>query len=909
MRALKLTAAEGRWYRHSRSDMHQVGAERTSLVGRERDVAAVERLLARPERLVTLVGPAGVGKSRLAAHVAARRAAEMSAQVNRVDLRAARGADDMASLVGTAAQAPLRGDLGVSSVDQVGMALARCGRMLVVLDDFDHLVPLAEATVGRWLELAPALRFIVTSRQALAIAGELRHEVAPLSPEDALELFASRVQAVAPGFELGEATREVAREIVRRLDHLPLAIELAAARSVVLAPQEILGRLDRRLELLRVGAGHRIGSRHSTLREALEWSWSLLADGERAALAALAVFEGGFSLAAAVAVLDTGEPAALDLLSALRERSLVVTAPGGDGAARFDLLQSVRELASEKLDERGERDLIERRHAAHFLEAGEQWAAAVRGPGGEQALRHLRQDAGNLVAAARSSLRTEPAKSVRLALALVEALHLSGPTAQVLDLLDRAVDTAAALAESEGPGRAEGIALVPRALVVRGDMRAVSGRRIDGAEDLHEAARLARASGDRAVEGHALRHLGVSERDAGDFAAAREHLERAAEVFEELGDRITLARTIGNLGTMYRQEGKLAAARTQYERALEMHRRTGDRAAEGAALAGLGHLEAASGQAAEARSRYQAALALLESVDDRRTMGVVQDRIGLDALESGDPARALPLFDDARSHLAAVGDARLDAVVAAHRAVALAALGKSGEADEAIAFAGRTLLRLDDARLHAAHRALAAAVDCLRAGGDPEASGARRAARAAADDEKRLASVAADLAHVEYLSEARRVLERAIDGSLALMPAGREAASSAAAAAVAGGEPGAAAAGEDAASRVEIGPGSGWVRLASGNEVKLPPLLARVFDALVEERLARPGQPIATETLAAQVWPDLSLDPRAAAERLHSAIAKLRRRGLDALVVRQGGGYLIHPAVACTRVSPPPRRR
>jgi predicted ATPase len=908
VRALKLTGGEGRWYRHSRSDMHQVGAERTSLVGRERDVAAVEQLLARPERLVTLVGPAGVGKSRLAAHVAARRAAEMGAQVHRVDLRAARGADDMASLVGTAAQAPLRGDIGLSSVEQVGMALARCGRMLVVLDDFDHLVPLAEGTVGRWLELAPALRFIVTSRQALGIAGELRHEVAPLAPDDALELFAARVQGVAPGFELGEATRQVAREIVRRLDHLPLAIELAAARSVVLAPQEILGRLDRRLDLLRVGASHQIGSRHSTLREALDWSWSLLADQERAALAALAVFEGGFSLAAAVAVLGAGEPAALDVLSALRERSLVVAVSGADGAVRFDLLQSVRELASEKLDERGERDRIERRHAEHFLETGEEWAAAVRGPGGEEALRRLRQDAGNLVAAARSSLRAEPAKSVRLALALVEALHLSGPTAQVLDLLDRAVTAAAALADSDGPGRAEGVALLPRALIVRGDMRAVSGRGSEGVEDLREAARLARAAGELAVEGHALRHLGVSERDAGDFAEAREHLERAAELFEELGDRISVARTVGNLGTLYRQEGKLAAARTQYERAIEMYRRAGDLAAEGSALAGLAHLEVASGQAAAARSRYQAALAVLESVDDRRTIGVVEDRIGLDALEAGEAARALTLFDQARGNLAAVGDVRLDAVACAHRAVALAALGRGDEAADAIAAAGRVLLRLDDARLHATHRALEAAVLHLGAGVDAEASGARRAARAAADDERRLASMAADLVHVEYLSEARRVLEGVVDGRVKRGAAGPGAGSAVAAAASASGEPGAGGAGEEGASRVEIGPGSAWVRLASGSEVKLPPLLARVFDALVEERLARPGQPIATEALAAQVWPDLSLDPRAAAERLHSAIAKLRRRGLDALVVRQGGGYLIHPAVACTRVSPPPRR-
>ena len=856
--------------------MHQVGAERTSLVGRDRDVAEVERLLGQAERLVSLIGPAGVGKSRLALHVAARRAAE-GGQVSRVDLRAARAADDMAALVGAAAETPLRAQVGLSAVEQVGMALARRGRLLVVLDDVDHLVPLAEETVGRWLELAPALRILCTSRQALGIAGELRHEVAPLAPDDALALFAARVRAVTPGFELGDATREVAREIVRRLDHVPLAIELAAARTVVLAPQEILGRLDRRLDLLRVGAGHRIGSRHSTLRDALDWSWSLLGEAERGALAALAVFEGGFSLAAVVAVLAVSEAEAMDLVTALRERSLVTGSPPG-GEARFDLLQSVKELASEKLDERGERAEIERRHAAWFVDAGERWAAAVRGPGAAEALRHLRQEAANLVAAARTSLTGEPARSVRLALALGEALALSGPPAQLLDLLDRAVDTAGQLAAA-----ADTAPLLPRALLLRGNARAVCGRASEAADDLGEAARRARAIGERAIEGEALRLLGVADRDAGNFAAARERLERAASVFEEIAEATSLGRAVGNLATLYRQEGRAAAARAQYERALEMHRRAGDRGAVGVVLAGLGHLEAAAGRAEEARALYHQALPHLVAMADRRTQGVVLDRLGLDALESGDPARAGELLDQARAHLAAIGDVRLESVAMAHRAVALAALGRDREAAEALEAARWIIERLDDARLHAALRAVAAAVEHLRgeAAGDP----GRLGLRAAEADERRLASVAAEEPHVEYLSEARRLLARVVAG--ALRPARAPAPP----------------AEQRAAAVVEIGPGSAWLRLPSGQEVTLPPVLARVFDALVEERLARPGQPVATDLLAARIWPAPGLEPRAAAERLHSAIAKLRRRGLDALVVRQAGGYLLHPAIECARVS------
>jgi predicted ATPase len=852
-----------------------VEAERTTLIGRDKDTEVVVALLDRTERLVTLVGAAGAGKTRLAQHIGARRRRERPEQpVLRVDLRRAHSAGDVAAEVAAVASAPLLGEAAMSAVDQIGMALADRGPVLLLLDDFDHLVDLAEATVGRWLELAPALRCLVTSRQALGIAGELRHEVLPLAPEHGLALFRSRVHAVAPSRAVGD---EVARQIVLRLDCLPLAIELAAARAVVLGPEEILARLDRSLDLLHVGSAHRIGSRHNSLRAALEWSWSLLSEPERDALAALSVFEGGFSLAAATAVL--GERA-LDQLTSLREKSLVTVADELRPELRFDLLASVRELAVEKLDERGERAAVEARHAAYFLAVGEEWSSAAIGPGAALALHHLRLEAGNLVAAGRVSLRDRPENSVRIALSLGEALALSGPTTLQLAMLDDAVAVAA--------GLADGAALHAAALLLRGNLRVVSGRRSEALADFAEGAARARDAGDPGLEGQVLRMLGVLRRDDGAFDAARVHLERAAELLAAAGEVAILGRAVGNLGTLHRQAGRADVARATYLRALDLHREGGDRGAEGLALAGLGHLAAALGEAAEATGYYQQALPLLRAVGDRRTDGVVTDRLAMLALEAGDPAAALPLFDDARGNLAAVGDHRLEALVIAHRAVALAALGREPEAAGGIESAGRTLERIDDARMTAALRALAACVDLARAraaaeagdqaGADQLTGVAQRAARAAIVDEHRLSAAGGRSPFVEYLSDARRLLERSLERTRTAEPTAT-------------------------ASVIEVGPGSSWIQLAGAKTQRLPPLLARLFDALVEERLSRPGVPIGPEALGARVWPDEQIDAKTASERVYTAIAKLRRRGLGAVVVRQSGGYLLHPAVRCVRKS------
>jgi predicted ATPase/Tfp pilus assembly protein PilF len=844
--------------------------ERTTLIGREADARALGDLLEGADRLVTLVGTAGVGKTRLALHLAAQRRAALP--IIQADLRLAGSEEEAAAVVATAAGVSLAGHSDLPAVDRLGLALLAQGDLLLVLDNFEHLVGCAEATVGRWLELAPSLRCLVTSRHALGIAGEARYEVGPLAPEPALELFLARVRAVSPGFAPTPAQTGAAREIVRRLDHLPLAIELAAARSVVLSLEEIRERLDRRFELLRAQPGHRTGARHGTLREALEWSWSLLSEDERRALAALAVCQGGFSAAAAVAVIGAGEEPGLERLSSLREKSLVLATVDDGHERRFDLLESVRELAIEKLDQGPERAAVEQRHAAHFLQAGQEWAASVDGP---ETLRHLRADAGNLVSAGRVGLQRAPEVSTRVALAVCEALCLSGPHALALQLLDDVVAAAAAI---DG-GATE---LHARALFVRGGARLVWDRPDEGAADLELAATCARDAGAAASEAEARRRLGTVWRDTGDFERARHHLERAAELFAQIGDIRSLARTSGNLGTLYRQQGRLDAGLSHYQRALEYHRQAPDRGSEGLVIAGIGHTHAARGEAEQARTSYQQALLLLRAVGDRRTQGIVLDRLALLALEDGEAGAALPLLDEARDHLGAVGDHRHQAVVDAHRAVARAAVGWVADGESDLARASESIDRVDDARMTAALRALRAAFQRVAARRASGRSAELRAARAALSDERCLAATPGEVPFVEYLSDARRLLDRVLAGCLdERKPA----------------------APVTDVRVIQVGPRAAWARLEGGKRIDLPPLLARVFEALVRARIDDPGQPLEPAALAALVWPDQGLDRRAAGVRLYAAIKKLRQRGLAAVIVHQAGGYLVHPAIRCDRVA------
>ncbi|MFE5661594.1 BTAD domain-containing putative transcriptional regulator [Streptomyces sp. NPDC056517] len=388
-------------------------ARLTSFVGRDEEMTALREDL-RTARLVTLLGPGGAGKTRLSQEAAERGAADGAwpdgvwvAELAAVTdpeavveaVLAAVGARETV-LRGAGAEELRAGD------DPLGRLVEHCAgrRMLVLLDNCEHLVAAAAALAETLLARCPDLRILATSREPLGVPGEMVRPLGPLPVGMALRLLGERGAAARAGFVVAE-DRGAAEEVCRRLDGLPLAIELAAARLRLLSVRQIAERLDDRFRLLTSGA-RTVLPRQQTLRAVVDWSWDLLEEPERVVLRRLAVFTGGADLAAAEAVCaDGGTPDVLDLLGALVDKSLVVAGPGRDGEGmRFRLLETVAEYAGERLEESGERAATERRHLTYYRELARTTDPELRGSGQVAAIARFGREYGNIRTALRRAV-------------------------------------------------------------------------------------------------------------------------------------------------------------------------------------------------------------------------------------------------------------------------------------------------------------------------------------------------------------------------------------------------------------------------------------------------------------------------------------------------------------------------
>jgi predicted ATPase len=353
----------------------------TSFLGRGRELALLEACFASGDRLVTLLGPAGSGKTRLAVRYGARLAKDRGA-VWRCGLTEATDAAGLVACVGQAIGVPQAGEQDtLEAAAQIGRALAAAPSPLVVLDNCEQVVADVALLVEAWRRDAPEAQFLATSRQRLGVVGERCIELGPLTlpvseaeaaSSEAVQLFVERARLVRPDYALANDAPVVA-SIVRALDGLPLAIELAAARMSLMSAGALLGRLDRRFELL--CADRAAGGPPRTLRAAIDWSWSLLDDWEQAALRQCSVLRGGFTVDAAEAIVDLSPcpraPNVLDAIQSLRDKSLVYLAPPAEQLSdpRLGLYETIRSYAAEKLEASGELEAAQERHAAHFLDA------------------------------------------------------------------------------------------------------------------------------------------------------------------------------------------------------------------------------------------------------------------------------------------------------------------------------------------------------------------------------------------------------------------------------------------------------------------------------------------------------------------------------------------------------------
>jgi predicted ATPase len=605
----------------------------TSFVGRETLLQEVGRVLLRPEvRLLTLCGPGGAGKSRIAIELASRLRHAFEGDVLYVSLAAVRDPELVASSL--AIGIGVRESVGTSPVQAMQEALGARSALLVI-DNFEHLLP-AAPVVADLLLAAPRLTVLVTSRSVLRLSAETVFHVPPLglpppgtpaAPEslldhDAVALFVDRARAVDPHFELDAENAAAVLEICRRVDALPLAIELAAARLRSLPPQALLARMTRRLPLLS-GGPRDAPARHRTLRDTIDWSVTLLDPGERTLLARLSLFEGGASLATIERVLGEDEDV-LDGLTTLVDGSLVQRLDDHDDD-RIYLLETVREYAAEKLEGDPLADVLRERHARAFLDLAEGGAKGLRSAEQSQWLRWLRRDLGNLRSAMTTFLSLgATAEALRLATALRPLFTVHCHYQEGSRLLRMALD---ADESGTGPERAA-------ALLALGALAWRQGDLVAALPPAEEALAAYRVAGDVNGTAAALRLLGVHAHNAGEYDLAQARLEEALELMRRSGDEAGVSNTLLSLGNVAFDRAE-AHARSLYEESRTIATRHGDTLVIAYALDNLSALAWCRSDLDEAEARTDEAAVLYEKLDHLFGRANVTHRRGLLALVRG----------------------------------------------------------------------------------------------------------------------------------------------------------------------------------------------------------------------------------------------------------------------------------
>jgi len=624
---------------------HNLPAERDAFVGRREPLAELLRRLDAGARLISVLGIGGTGKTRLVTRLGWDSLGNFPGGVWFCDLSQARGLDGIVHAVAQGLDVPLGKD---DPVIEIGHAIAGRGRCLVILDNFEQVARHAEETLGQWLNRAREAGFLVTTREVLGLPGEEVLALAPLAASDAAALFLRRAEAAKPGFQPNAEDESAIAPLVKLLEGLPLAIELAAARVRVMPPRTLLLRMSERFKLL-ASTGGRL-DRQATLRAVFDWSWDLLSLPERAALAQLSVFEGGFTLVAVEAILDLSAhenaPWSMDALQSLVQKSLVRQVTDD----RFDLLVSVQEYAAEHLrtasryEGSGPAALLaaEARHGAHFAGLDERAAIASDGA-----------DLDNLVVACRRAAgRGDAAMAAHVLEGAWACLSVRGPFrvgVELASLVQRSpgLDAAAAATVARIAGRA----------------LAASGKNAEAYAQFETSLEQSREVGDRRCECHALLGLGFLDDTAGRLDSARTRFDAALVIAREVKDRTLEGRTHNGLGTLDQLLGLLGEARGHFGAALALAREAGDRHLEGDLLGNLSSLCAEEGRMDESRFHNEAALAVAQQVGNRRLEGNTRCNIGLQHHVHGKFAEALEQLEAALAVARDLGHIRLECVV------------------------------------------------------------------------------------------------------------------------------------------------------------------------------------------------------------------------------------------------------
>jgi predicted ATPase len=635
---------------------HNLPEQMTGFIGREAEIGEVlERL--RTARVVTLAGPGGIGKTRLAIRAASDLLDEYEDGVWFSDLSPLADPTNVPHTV--AASCGVAESPDASAAHALEACLADRNALLV-LDNCEQVVDGCAALVERLLAACPNTRFLATSRERLGVRGEVVWPVAPLTvpaetdgsagaiaEAEAVRLFVGRARLVRPTFEMTPSNASAIGALCRRLEGIPLAVELAAARVNVLSVEQILARIDDRFRLLASG-DRNVAARQRTLRAALDWSYALLSEEERAVLMRLAIFPAGCSIEAAEAVCAPAGLDVLALVSRLVDKSLV-RVDEARGEARYRLLETTRAYALERLRESGDEREVRRDLVAWATDFAAASSRELTGRDQPAWLDRTSDEHDNLRAALEAGMN-DPATAVGallLATRLARFWHMRGYVREGRSWLERV----AAAAAAPDDARVEAL----RTAGVFANMEGDCAR----AQELYEQALvLARESGDPESIGRTLANLAITLRDRGEYAAAAAAGAEALELFRRIDDAKLVSLALLNLGAILFDGGDERGAAARFAECLELKRAVGDRFGIANALTNLAGVHIKRGELERARELLVESLDLRRGLGEKRGLALSLMELGLVELDSGAPDRAAPMLGEALALREEIGDRR-----------------------------------------------------------------------------------------------------------------------------------------------------------------------------------------------------------------------------------------------------------